>query len=156
MLHKTFHESVMVGTALLPTAISSATAVNGSTIALNFGGSAISFLFQTTSIASDEVATVKFEESADASAFTKVQSNDAAADLSFTVPQAGVGDEGTAMATIPFAKLLATTKYVRMVVTSASAGTIAYTAAAQYVISGFQSRPTSQEDKTFAACVSFV
>ena len=155
MLHKTFHESVMVGTALLPTAISSATAVNGSTIALNFGGSAISFLFQTTSIASDEVATVKFEESADASTFTKVQSNDAAADLSFTVPQAGVGDEGTAMATIPFAKLLATTKYVRMVVTSAGTS-ISYTAAAQYVISGFQSRPTSQEDKTFAACVSFV
>jgi hypothetical protein len=155
MLHKTFHESVMVGTALLPTTISAATAVNGSTIALNFGGSAISFLFQTTGIATDEVATVKFEESADASAFTKVQSNDAAADLSFTVPNAVAGDEGTVLATIPFAKLLATTKYVRMVVTSAG-GTISYTAAAQYVISGFQSHPTSQEDKTFAACVSFV
>ena len=155
MLHKTFHESVMVGTALLPQTIAAATAVNGSTIALNHGGSAISFMFQTSTITSDEVATVKFEESADASTFTKVQSNDAAADLSFTVPQAGVGDEGTAMATIPFAKLLATTKYVRMVVTSAG-GTISYLAAAQYVISGFQSRPTSQEDKTFAACVSFV
>lgn len=155
MLHKTFHESVMVGTALLPQTIAAATAVNGSTIALNSGGSAISFLFQTSSITADEVATVKFEESADASTFTKVQSNDAAADLSFTVPQAGVGDEGTAMATIPFAKLLATTKYVRMVVTSAGT-TISYTAAAQYVMSGFQSRPTSQEDKTFAACVSFV
>lgn len=155
MLHKTFHESVMVGTALLPQTIAAATAVNGSTIALNFGGSAISFMFQTSSISGDEVATVKFEESVDASTFTKVQSNDAAADLSFTVPQAGVGDEGTAMATIPFAKLLATTKYVRMVVTSAG-GTISYLAAAQYVISGFQSRPTSQEDKTFAACVSFV
>lgn len=155
MLHKTFHESVMVGTALLPQTIAAATAVNGSTIALNFGGSAISFMFQTSSIAGDEVATVKFEESADASTFTKVQSNDAAADLSFTVPQAAAGDEGSVMATIPFAKLLATTKYVRMVVTSAGT-TISYLAAANYVISGFQSHPTSQEDKTFAACVSFV
>ena len=155
MLHKTFHESVMVGTALLPTTITAATAVNGSTIALNFGGSAISFMFQTTGIASDEVATVKFEESVDGTTFTKVQSNDAAVDLSFTTPDASAGDESTAMATIPFAKLLATTKYVRMVVTSAGT-TISYVAAAQYVISGFQSRPTSQVDKTFAACVSFV
>jgi len=155
MLHKTFHESVMVGTALVPTVISAATAVNGATIALNFGGSAISFLFQTTSLATDEVATVKFEESVDGSTWTKVQSNDAAADLSFTVPNAAAGDETTAMATVPFAKFLSTTKFVRLVVTSAG-GTISYTAAAQYVISGFQSRPTSQEDKTFAACVSFV
>lgn len=155
MLHKTFHESVMVGTALVPTAITSASAVNGSTIALNSGGSAISFLFQTTAIASDEVATVKFEESVDGSTWTKVQSNDAAADLSFTVPDAGAGDESSAMATIPFAKFLATTKFVRIVVTSAGT-TINYTAAAQYVISGFQSKPTSQDDKTFAACVSFV
>ena len=155
MLHKTFHESVMVGTALLPTTISAATAVNGSTIALNFGGSAISFMVHATGISGDEVATVKFEESADNSTFTKVQSNDAAADLSFTIPEAGAGDEGTAMATIPFAKLLETTKYLRMVVTSAGT-TISYVAAAQYVISGFQSRPTSQVDKTFAACVSFV
>ena len=152
-MNKTFHESVMVGSALLPTAISAATAVNGATIALNIGGSAISFLVQTTGIASDEVATVKFEESADGSNWTKVQ-NDAASDLSFTIANAGDGDENTAMATVPFDAMLGTTKFVRMVITSAGTS-IAYTAAAQYVISGFQSHPTSQADKTFAACVSF-
>ena len=152
-MNKTFHESVMVGSALLPTAISAATAVNGATIALNSGGSAISFLVQTTGIATDEVATVKFEESADGSNWTKVQ-NDAAADLSFTIANAGDGDENTAMATVPFDAMLGTTKFVRMVITSAGTA-IAYTAAAQYVISGFQSHPTSQADKTFAACVSF-
>lgn len=155
MLHKTFHESVMVGTALLPTTISSAAAVNGATIALNSGGSAISFLVHTTGIATDEVATVKFEESPDGTNFTKVQSNDAVADLSFTVANAATGDEGTVMATIPFAKLLAGTKHIRLVITSAGT-TISYTAAAHYVISGFQSQPTSQADATFAACVSFV
>lgn len=152
-MNKTFHESVMVGSALLPTAISAATAVNGATIALNSGGSAISFLVQTTGIATDEVATVKFEESADGSNWTKVQ-NDAAADLSFTIANAGDGDENTAMATVPFDAMLGTTKFVRVVITSAGT-TISYTAAAQYVISGFQSHPTSQADKTFAACVSF-
>jgi len=154
-MHKTFHESVMVGTALVPTTISGGAAVSGATIALNSGGSAISFLLQTTGIAGDEVATVKFEESVDGSAFTKVQSNDAAADLSFTVADAGAGDESTALATIPFTKLLSTTKFVRIVITSAGTS-INYTAACQYVISGFQSHPTSQADKTFAACVSFV
>lgn len=154
MLHKTFHESILVGTALKPQTITAAAAVNGETIALNSGGTSVSFIAQTSSLATDEVATFKFEESVDGTTFTKIKDNDVPAnDLSFAIPNADTGDEGSTIATIPFAKLASATKFVRCVVTSAGT-TISYNIAVNYIVSGCN-HPTATIDRTFAACVSF-
>lgn len=156
MLHHTFHESVTVGTAMLPQTITAAAAVNGSTISIASGGDCISFLVQTTNIATDEVATIKFEETADLSTWTKIKDNDTPAnDLSFTIPNAGTGDENTTIASVPFTKIATGSKWVRMVVTSAGT-TINYNIAASFVISGYASRPTATNDEVYAKCVSFV
>lgn len=157
--HHTLHENCMVGTALAGVSLANGAAV-GTGTGINvatLGGQRISFIANCGNVVSADTITFTFEESADNSSFTTIKNTEATSvTVKFEAKDGGDLDSKSSIMTIPYSCLLSTTKYVRVVATGTSTGTLTTTiVAVSFVTTGHNTVPTAQADLTYNQCVSY-
>lgn len=157
--HHTLHENCMVGQAIGVVSVASATATNGLGINVaTLGGQRVSFIVNCGNLASTDLFTFTFQESATDSSYTNIKNTEATSvNVTFSGGDGTASDNTSSIMTIPYSVLASTTKYVRIVATSSvlSGSWTATLIGVSYVITGHNTVPTAQADLTYNQCVSY-